>query len=122
MGRIRVAGKNIMSPLVAGLRKTKSIFVVTQRSPFKVQAEGNKASPEDLEKAYRAKIENLRRCDKRTCVRAAYHIFFNERGSTRETYPSRWKAAWEYVKYYFDFVDLKANEQLDSTFEEIIDP
>jgi len=73
-------------------------------------AEGNKTSPEDLEKAYRAKIENLRRLDKHTCVRAAYHTFFNGRGSTRETYPSRWKAAWEYVKYYFDVVDLKAED------------
>ena len=75
-------------------------------------AEGNKTSPEDLEKAYHAKIENLRRCDKLTCVRGAYHMFFNERGSTRETYPSRWKAAWDYVNYYFN-LDLSGDGKTD---------
>jgi len=76
----------------------------------KCDKDGNKATLKELEETYNAQIANLRRCDKLTCVRAAYRFWFNGKGSTRENYPQRWKAAWDYVKFYFDVVDLKTED------------
>ena len=67
--------------------------------------EGKRLEREENIEVWKAMIQNLRNIDKMTCVRAAYHQFFNERGSTRDTYPARWKAAWDYVNFLFN-VDI----------------
>ena len=50
---------------------------------------------------WKAKILNLRKLPKMVVVRSAYYQWFNKKGDTRETYPSRWKAAWDTANYYF---------------------
>jgi len=64
--------------------------------------DGNQTSTEKLIEIWKAEIENLRKIDKKTCVRAMYHQFYNPRGSTREDYPERWKASWDHVNFLFD--------------------
>jgi len=57
---------------------------------------------EVLIEIWKAEILNLRKLPKMLIVRAAYYQWFNPRGSTRETYPERWKAAWDLTNYYFN--------------------
>ena len=82
--------------------------------------EGKRLTREENIEVWRAMIQNLRKIDKRTCVRAAYHQFFNERGSTRATYPDRWKAAWDYVNFLFN-VDLNRAWESDYGIEDFED-
>lgn len=51
---------------------------------------------------WKAELLNLRKLPKMIVVRAAYYQWFNPGGSTRETYPERWKAAWDLANYYFN--------------------
>ena len=57
---------------------------------------------EVLIERWKAMIENLRKLPKMLVVRAAYYQWFNERGSKRDTYAIRWKAAWDETNYYFN--------------------
>ena len=81
--------------------------------------EGKRLTREENIEVWRAMIQNLRKIDKMTCVRAAYYQFFNERGSTRATYPDRWKAAWDYVNFLFN-VDLNRAWDSDYGIEDFI--
>jgi len=69
--------------------------------------DGNKTSREKLIDIWKAEIKNLRRIDKKTCVRAMYHQFYNPQGSTREDYPERWKTAWDHINFLFE-TDLES--------------
>ena len=82
--------------------------------------EGKRLTREENIEVWRAMIQNLRKIDKMTCVRAAYYQFFNERGSTRATYPDRWKAAWGYVNFLFN-VDLNRSWESDYGIEDFED-
>lgn len=79
--------------------------------------DGRRLTREENIEIWKALILNLRQIDKRTCVRVAYHEFFNERGSTRDTYPQRWKAAWDYVNAFFK-IDLDRAWDTDYWIEE----
>ena len=89
----------------------KLLFAITTRELVCVDLlhietkDGRRLTRDENIEVWKAMIQNLRLIDKMTCVRAAYYQFFNERGSTRDTYPARWKAAWDYINFLFT-VDL----------------
>lgn len=90
----------------------KLLFAITLRELIIVDIlhietkEGRQLKREENIEIWKAMVQNLRQIDKTTCVRAAYHLYFNPRGSTRKDYPERWKAAWDLVNQLFS-VDLE---------------